>query len=331
MAGITARGKMPLLAGGTMLYFKALREGSPTCRRPTPRLRARDRRRSARAAGRRCTPSWPGSTRRAAARLTPTDAQRIQRALEVCASPGADVGAAGRRASAAAALPPHSEIALLPSDRAVLHERIAQRFDAMLDAGLDRRSARAAPKIPPAPRPAVDALRRLPPGVGLPGRPIDRAELREKGIAATRQLAKRQLTWLRRAAPRGGSGGSRCGARRTAAVAPLLPYLLAALAGAASAGGATAWLSAQVVSRQSAELEAQEEEIARLKGVLAGYDKMMLKSSKKLDDGTRAAGRGGKQVVASPDRPAAPAAAAREHGRAASPGSAPAARPPTAR
>ena len=62
-----------------------------------------------------------------------------------------------------------------------------------------------------------------------------------------------------------------------------LPYLRAALAGAASAGGATAWLSAQVVSRQSAELEAQEEEIARLKGVLAGYDKMMLKSSKKLE------------------------------------------------
>jgi len=197
MGEITARGKIPLLAGGTMLYFKALREGLSDL----PQADAALRRAIDAEARQRGWPALHAELAKldpeAAARLKPTDAQRIQRALEVVRLTGAPLAASLARRSESALPYRLIQLALLPSDRAVLHERIAQRFDAMLDAGLIEE---------------VEALRRkYRLHAGLPSmrcvgyRQVwdylegagDRAALREKGIAATRQLAKRQLTWLR--------------------------------------------------------------------------------------------------------------------------------------
>ena len=197
MGEIAARGKIPLLAGGTMLYFKALREGLSDLPQADAELRrAIDA--EARVRG------WPALHAElaaldpaAAARLKPTDAQRIQRALEVVRLTGAPLAASLARRTADALPFRLVQLALLPSDRAVLHERIARRFDAMLEAGLIdevkalRKKYRLHAGLPSMRcvgyRQAWDYLEGL----------CDRAALREKGVAATRQLAKRQLTWLR--------------------------------------------------------------------------------------------------------------------------------------
>lgn len=197
MAKIAARGHIPLLAGGTMLYFKALREGLSDLPPADPDLR-REIDEAARARG------WPALHAELAAldpatgaRLKPNDAQRIQRALEIVRLTGAPLaeGFALRRDSA----PPYRFIALglMPSDRAELHRRIAQRFDAMLRAGfLDevaqlRRKYRLRPDMP-----SMRCVGYRQAWEYLEGY-CDHAALREKSIAATRQLAKRQMTWLR--------------------------------------------------------------------------------------------------------------------------------------
>jgi tRNA A37 N6-isopentenylltransferase MiaA len=127
MADISARGRMPLLVGGTMLYFKALLEGLAELPQAARRLRAEI---DAQAAQH----GWPAVHAElakvdpaTAARLHPTDAQRVQRALEVFASRPPDVGPARRRQGAAAAYD-FLSLGLLPSDRSVLHARIAERF-----------------------------------------------------------------------------------------------------------------------------------------------------------------------------------------------------------
>ena len=197
MAEITARGKIPLLAGGTMLYFKALREGLSDLPQADAELRrtidveARQR-------------GWPALHAElaaldpeAAARLKPTDAQRIQRALEVVRLTGAPLAESLARKPDAALPFRLVQLALLPSDRAVLHERIAQRFDAMLVAGLieEVRGLRRKYRLD-AGLPSMRCVGYRQVWEFLEGS-CGRAELREKGIAATRQLAKRQLTWLR--------------------------------------------------------------------------------------------------------------------------------------
>ena len=137
VAEIDARGKLPLLVGGTMLYFKALFDGLDDAAAPPIRQCARDSSAKPRAtAGRRCTRGWRAIDPQTAARLAPNDAQRIQRALEVYrADRPADVRAARRRARTEAASPYRFvPIALEPSDRACCTQRIAARFDAMLAA-----------------------------------------------------------------------------------------------------------------------------------------------------------------------------------------------------
>jgi tRNA dimethylallyltransferase len=197
---ISARGRMPLLVGGTMLYYKALTHGLNDLPTADPEVRAALDAEALR-------DGWPALHARlavvdavTAARLAPNDSQRIQRALEVFTLAGQPMSAllAAPAPTDDAALPwRFVPVALEPSDRGVLHARIAARFDAMLAGGL------------------VDEVERLRARGDLhPGLPsmrcvgyrqiweyldqvVDFSTMRDKGVFATRQLCKRQLTWLR--------------------------------------------------------------------------------------------------------------------------------------
>lgn len=192
---ITARGKLPVLAGGTMFYFNALERGLTELPQADQALRDEITDQASRL-------GWPVLHQRLAAldaqsadRIDPMDAQRIQRALEIVLAGGKPVAAHNENRK----LPPPNpllKIALAFSDRAVLHQRIARRFDIMLDAGLEA-------EVRDLLESGVDANSASLRMIGyrqmleyLNGE-IDLARMREKGIVATRQLAKRQLTWLR--------------------------------------------------------------------------------------------------------------------------------------
>jgi len=198
MADITARGKIPLLVGGTMLYFKALQGGLSDLPEADIKIRTRlDA--EALALG------WPamhtklaGVDPETAARLEPGDSQRIQRALEVFEISGQPMSSLFKK-NASQGLPYRLlKLALVPSDRAVLHQRIAARFDAMLAQGLVEEVARLRSDYPAlnANMPSMRCVGYRQAWQYLDGE-YGLNELREKGIAATRQLAKRQLTWLR--------------------------------------------------------------------------------------------------------------------------------------
>ncbi len=195
---ICARGRTPLLVGGTMLYFKTLREGLSDLPAADPALRGTLELEATRH-------GWPRMHARlaevdppTAARLKPTDAQRIQRALEVHHLTGKPLSSLQQRSGAALELPVRMVgIALVPSDRALLHRRIAARFDAMLAAGLvDEVKELKKRHALRADLPAMRCVGYRQAWEYLAG-DHDHATLRDKGVFATRQLAKRQLTWLR--------------------------------------------------------------------------------------------------------------------------------------
>ena len=197
-AEVAARGRRPLLVGGTMLYFRALAEGLDAMPAADAAIRAEIEAQAA-ACG------WPALhdelarvDATTAARLAPNDAQRIGRALEVWRASGRALSSFHTQRGSGTAL---TLIALEPDERAWLHARIAQRFDSMLAAGLldEVRRLRARPGV----HAALPSMRAV--GyrqtwaaldAGLVGAALQ-AQVREHGIAATRQLAKRQLTWLR--------------------------------------------------------------------------------------------------------------------------------------
>ncbi|NZA26428.1 tRNA (adenosine(37)-N6)-dimethylallyltransferase MiaA [Luteimonas sp. SJ-92] len=203
IAGVLARGRMPILAGGTGLYYRALLQGLSPMPPADPGVRA-DISAEARAHG------WQALHARlaevdpqAAARIRPGDAQRIQRALEVHRLSGRGISEWQRRPPLQARLPCRVlKLAIAPRDRSLLHARIARRLDAMLAAGfLDEvRRLRALPQLQAHPAPLeLPALRavgyrqaweHLASGTGV-------ADFRDRAIFATRQLARRQLTWLR--------------------------------------------------------------------------------------------------------------------------------------
>lgn len=194
---IHARGRIPVLAGGTMLYFRALTQGLAELPPAQPALRAALDRRAAEV-------GWPALHAElasvdpaTAARLQPTDAQRIQRALEVHRVTGRPFSELLRASAIPALAFTALRIALEPSDRAVLHRRIEERFHAMLAAGLvDELRALRARYALHADLPAMRTVGYRQAWEVLEGR-ASAAELPGRGIAATRQLAKRQLTWLR--------------------------------------------------------------------------------------------------------------------------------------
>jgi tRNA dimethylallyltransferase len=196
VADILARGRIPLLVGGTMLYYRALASGMDELPAADVALRTEI---DAEAASK----GWPALHAElarvdapTAARLKPGDAQRIQRALEVWRLTGKPLSSlqTGKPASLPFRL---RSFALVPEDRAELHERIAARFDAMLKAGLVDELRSLKKKFPlNAQLPAMRCVGYRQAWQFLEGS-IDARALRETGLAATRQLAKRQLTWLR--------------------------------------------------------------------------------------------------------------------------------------
>ncbi len=212
IADITARGRLPLLVGGTMLYFKALLEGLDPMPKADPATRAL-------IATEAAEQGWPALHAAlaevdpvSAKRLHPADSQRIARALEVYRLSGQPLSsfqttkliatnedATGARGQKCLNFPENDRclISLEPQDRAWLHQRIAERFDAMLAAGFidEVRALRARGDLQ-ADLPAMRCVGYRQAWQALDGLwPM--SELRDKGICATRQLAKRQLTWLR--------------------------------------------------------------------------------------------------------------------------------------
>ncbi|MCP5269206.1 MAG: tRNA (adenosine(37)-N6)-dimethylallyltransferase MiaA [Zoogloeaceae bacterium] len=196
MTDIHQRGKMPLLVGGTMLYFKALLQGLADLPQADKATRAAIEAEAA-------AHGWPAlhaelaaHDPQTAARLAPNDAQRIQRALEIFHLTGQTMSALLAQGSMARTEKNYLSLALLPSDRSVLHQRIAGRFGQMLADGLEdelaglRKKYRLTPELPSMRcvgyRQAWEAAEGL----------IPHKELCDRGIFATRQLAKRQITWL---------------------------------------------------------------------------------------------------------------------------------------
>jgi tRNA dimethylallyltransferase len=197
VAEIQSRGKLPILVGGTMMYFKALSNGLDDLPGADPVIRAELDAEALRI-------GVPGLHARladldplTAARLQPNDSQRIQRALEIIAISGQAMSALLAQQTKSA--PPFDMLALSlePSERSVLHQRIARRFDLMLEQGfLDEvKKLRERGDLHPD-LPSMRCVGYRQAWEHLDGQ-CSYDEMRELGIIATRQLAKRQLTWLR--------------------------------------------------------------------------------------------------------------------------------------
>ncbi len=197
MADITTAGRIPLLVGGTMLYVKALREGLADLPQADTGLRATI---DAEAAAQ----GWPALHAElarldpeTAARLKPNDAQRIQRAVEVLRLTGRTLGSFFAEQQASPLPFRLLTLALVAEDRGELHRRIGQRFDAMLDAGLVEEVEMLRGKYRlDAGLPSMRCVGYRQVWEMLEGQ-MPRTELRDRGVFATRQFAKRQLTWLR--------------------------------------------------------------------------------------------------------------------------------------
>jgi tRNA dimethylallyltransferase len=194
---VHARRRAPLLVGGTMLYLRSLLDGLAALPQAAPELR---RELDARAAAL----GWPALHAElarldpvAAARISPHDSQRIQRSLEVCLTTGEPISALQRRTESPLAAFRVGYWLLAPPERAVLRERLARRFEAMMEAGfLDEvRRLRARGDLTAA-HPSMRAVGYRQLWSHLDGR-YGLEEAGERAVAATRQLAKRQLTWMR--------------------------------------------------------------------------------------------------------------------------------------
>jgi len=194
---IRSRGRMPVLVGGTMLYFNALVRGIAPLPSADPQARAQIDARAARLGWPALHAELAAIDAEAAARIHPNDPQRIQRALEVYAISGRSISDWQRGTQAPTVGLSLARYALVPAERALLHARIAQRFEQMMAAGLLKEVAtlRARPDLPRS-APALRAVgyRQLMAHLEGSGS-LDEAV--QRAVAASRQLAKRQLTWIK--------------------------------------------------------------------------------------------------------------------------------------
>lgn len=196
IATIHQAGRLPLLVGGTMFYFHALERGLSVLPSANPAIRARLAREAE-------EQGWPALHARlaqrdpaSAARINPADTQRIQRALEVVEVTGQPVSQANPTSLSPSALK-FIKIAICPAERRTLHAQIAERYQAMLSAGLVAEVETLMQRTDlTADLPAMRTVgyRQV---IAYLGGALSYQEMVEKGIIATRQLAKRQLTWLR--------------------------------------------------------------------------------------------------------------------------------------
>lgn len=197
---IHARKRIPLLAGGTMLYFSTLQRGMPGMPGANARIREKINCQAAQQGWKAMHARLADVDPEAASNIHPNDPQRIQRALEVYEASGIPISvwhaSSGRSGPALRAL----KLALIPEDRTALHLRIQQRFDTMLASGfLDEVEAlRCRKELHPG-LPAIRSVGYRQAWQHLAGE-CSYETMREKAVIATRQLAKRQLTWLRREA-----------------------------------------------------------------------------------------------------------------------------------
>ncbi|WP_268799310.1 tRNA (adenosine(37)-N6)-dimethylallyltransferase MiaA [Pseudomonas huanghezhanensis] len=207
MAEITARGKIPLLVGGTMLYFKALLEGLAAMPAADPGVRAQLEAEAATKGWQALHDELAAIDPVSAARIHPNDPQRLSRALEVYRVSGMSMTAHREQQTAqsadAAASGRHqlpytvANLAIAPVDRKVLHDRIAQRFTQMLEQGfVEEVVALRSRGDLHSNLPSIRAVGYRQVWEHLDGK-LTRDEMQERGIIATRQLAKRQFTWLR--------------------------------------------------------------------------------------------------------------------------------------
>ena len=197
MADITQRGKIPLLTGGTMLYFRAVQHGLS----PLPEADQAVRAELDAAIAQHGVPylhrQLAAVDAETAARLAPNDSQRIQRALEIYRLTGQPMSTLIKHKTNSELPYRILPIALIPGERSILHQRIAMRFKQMLEQGLieELRSLRQRYQLHPD-LPSMRCVGYRQAWQLLEGK-ITEAQLLETGVAATRQLAKRQLTWLR--------------------------------------------------------------------------------------------------------------------------------------
>lgn len=196
MHEITQRGRIPLLVGGTMMYYKALTEGLSTLPTADPLVRAEIEKQAAEFGWQALHQSLQAIDPVSAKRIHPNDPQRLARALEIYRISGKSMTELSLNKQPSA--PYHfSQFAIAPNDRKVLHDRIAQRFDIMLQSGFEEEvlglKAREDLHLD---LPSMRCVGYRQMWQYLNGENTYQ-EMREKGLAATRQLAKRQLTWLR--------------------------------------------------------------------------------------------------------------------------------------
>lgn len=200
VADIHARGRLPMIVGGTMMYYQALSQGLNQLPSANTAIRAQLSQDKAEHGLASLYQRLQDADPITAARLSHNDSQRIERALEVYLIGGKPMSELLAQDNDTATLNLHT-ITLIPEERARLHQSIAQRFDAMLQDGFVQELQNLQQKYPDlhADLPSMRCVGYRQVWDYLQGA-VDAAQLREQGIIATRQLAKRQLTWLRKIA-----------------------------------------------------------------------------------------------------------------------------------
>ena len=198
MREITAAGRIPLLVGGTMLYFRSLEHGLSELPAADPQVRAVLEQQAAEIGWAAMHEKLQEKDPQAASRIHPNDPQRIQRALEVAMISGKSMSELQAQSKGLSLAYRIHKIIISPEDRSLLHERIEQRFDLMMQSGfLDEMKSLFGRSDLHKDLPSMRAVGYRQAWEFLDGTSTA-AEMRDKAIAATRQLAKRQLTWLRR-------------------------------------------------------------------------------------------------------------------------------------